>query len=406
MRITYFHQYFNTPDMPGSTRSFEMARRLVTSGHEVTMITSRRDKHQQENIGLSNEDGIQVVWLPVAYSNHMSFLRRIISFLLFSIRATLKGKKIKADLIFASSTPLTIAIPAVWVSKMKKIPMVFEVRDLWPEIPIAVGALKSKFSIFLARKLERWTYKNSKRVIALSNGMKDGVLKQGYAEDNISVITNISDIPRFSVPREEGVGFRSKFDWLDQNPLVLYAGALGRVNGVDYLIRVAKEMILINPYVRFLIAGEGFEEINIKNLSKELGVYNTNVFFSNPIPKEDIPAVFSAATVSASLFIDLDVLWHNSANKFFDALAAGRPVMINYEGWQKEVLETTGAGLIVPPNDPVTAAKSLGELLADDSKLKSMGHSAKNVAINNFSIENLYRKFENTLISAMKEYEC
>ena len=151
MRIIYLHQYFNTPDMPGSTRSYELAKRLVKNGHQVMMITSKRDAHQKLSMRWTNEDGIQVCWIPVSYSNKMGFFRRIISFISFSIQSAKVCLSINADLLFATSTPLTIAIPGIYFSKIKNKPMVFEVRDLWPEIPIALGALKSRLTIKLAR---------------------------------------------------------------------------------------------------------------------------------------------------------------------------------------------------------------------------------------------------------------
>ena len=138
MKIIYLHQYFNTNEMPGSTRSFELSKRLVENGHKVYLITSKRDDYQLQKNGWTKENGIDVYWTPVSYSNKMGFLRRIFSFLLFSIKSLKVTLSIDADIIYATSTPLTIAIPAIIYSRIKAKPMIFGVRDLWPEIPIAV----------------------------------------------------------------------------------------------------------------------------------------------------------------------------------------------------------------------------------------------------------------------------
>ena len=132
MKIIYLHQYFNTNEMPGSTRSFELSKRLVENGHRVYLITSKRDDYQLQKNGWTKENGIDVYWTPVSYSNKMGFLRRIFSFLLFSIKSLKVTLSIDADIIYATSTPLTIAIPAIIYSKLKSKPMIFEVRDLWP----------------------------------------------------------------------------------------------------------------------------------------------------------------------------------------------------------------------------------------------------------------------------------
>ena len=151
--ILYLHQYFATPDSNGGTRSYELARRLVRSGHTVTVITS--SAFLPKNWSLPNMwnyrelEGIRLIILKLPYSNKMSFFRRIGAFLRFSFYSTVKAFKVKVDLIFATSTPLTIAIPAVLASKKSGAPLVFEVRDLWPELPIAVGALKSPVIIWV-----------------------------------------------------------------------------------------------------------------------------------------------------------------------------------------------------------------------------------------------------------------
>jgi len=159
VKIIYLHQYFNTPDMSGGTRSYEMARRMVAAGHEVQMVTSYREPGSNRSEWFKTEEaGIQVHWYPVPYSNHMSFAQRIKAFFSFALAARKKAVELDGDIIFATSTPLTIALPAVSASRKKKIPMVFEVRDLWPEMPIAVGALKNPLMRFAAHKLEHWAY--------------------------------------------------------------------------------------------------------------------------------------------------------------------------------------------------------------------------------------------------------
>ena len=178
MKIIYLAQYFNTPEMPGSTRSYEFCKRLVKMGHEVEMITSYRDSCKKKNWFITNYDGIKIHWLPLRYSNEMSFLKRLKVFFKFAWKSYFRIKGIEGDIIYASSTPLTISIPAVLISKEKKLPMVFEVRDLWPDVPIAMGILKNRVAIYFAQILEIWAYKNAKSLVALSPEMKIGIIKK------------------------------------------------------------------------------------------------------------------------------------------------------------------------------------------------------------------------------------
>ena len=156
MTILYLHQYFNTPEMPGSTRSYEFAKRLVDRGDTVHMITT--NWQAESTLSASIESGINVYWAPIRYSNKMSFITRIIAYLRYLWFVLIICMKLKYDIIIASSTPLTVAIPAIWLKYIKKVKLIFEIRDLWPELPIAIGAIKSPLIKHLAQILENKTY--------------------------------------------------------------------------------------------------------------------------------------------------------------------------------------------------------------------------------------------------------
>lgn len=400
MTILYLHQYFKTPKDSGGTRSYEMAKRFVKAGHRVIMITSDTEVRKNGDWYRSSIEGIEVYWLPVPYNNKMSYSERIIAFFKFALKAGIKATSFNADVIFATSTPLTITIPAIFAKKKLKIPMVFEVRDLWPELPIAMGAIKNPILKFMAKKLERYAYKHSKHVVALSPGMKEGVVKTGYSEERVTTIPNSCDIGLFMVNDEVGESFRNKYEWLQYRPLVVYTGTLGHINGVGYLAKVAKEMKSINPEVRFVVVGDGVEHQKIKELAIEVGVYRQSFFMLGKIPKLEIPSVLNAADLATSLFIDLKPMWANSANKFFDALASGTPVAINYGGWQKEELNQSGAGIVLSPNDYKNAAENLHELLSDKNRLNEMGKNAKQLAMDKFDRDKLAQELLGVLNEA------
>jgi len=404
MKIIYLHQYFNTNEMPGSTRSFELSKRLVENGHKVYLITSKRDDYQLQKNGWTKENGIDVYWTPVSYSNKMGFLRRIFSFLLFSIKSLKVTLSINADIIYATSTPLTIAIPAIIYSRIKAKPMIFEVRDLWPEIPIAVGAIKSPFTRFLALYLEKLAYKNSKKIIALSDGMRSGIIKKGYPANKINVITNLSNTRAYEeIDKNKDYGIRIHNYYPEPlDKLVIYTGAFGHVNDVNYLIKIAGTIKNINNKIKFIIAGEGVEQQNIYSTSKELGVLNSSVFIIDPLQKSKIPLLYSKASIVSSLFINLEELWNNSANKFFDGLAAGKPIMINYSGWQRSLLEKYNAGFYVPFDDHLKGAEILNKIVNNNDLSKNMGHAAKKLANKHFAIDAQYPKFEKILKSVIE----
>lgn len=391
MRVLYLHQYFTTPDMVGGTRSYEMARRLVDAGHTVHMITTDREARNTRQWQWRHElvSGIDVHWLPVPYSNELGYRARIRAFVDFAWRAGVRAVELGGDLVFATSTPLTIALPGIYASRGLKVPMVFEVRDLWPDIPIAMGVLRNRAAIAAARWLERAAYRHATQVVTLSPGMKDGVVRQGIPTERVTVIPNGCDCGLFDVSHEVGKAFRRQHEWLGNRPLVTYAGTLGTVNGVCYFARLAAEAQRLAPEVRFLVVGGGKEEATVRRAAAALGVLDKNFFMMQSLPKREMPACLSATDVAASLVIDLPALWANSSNKFFDALAARRPMLINHEGWQAALLRRTGAGLVVPPGDPRRGADELCAFLFDPVRVARARSAAGELAAGPFNRDRL-----------------
>jgi len=396
MNILYLHQYFNTPSMPGSTRSYEFAKRLVARGDTVHMVTT--NWQGKSKLSFTNESGINVYWAPIPYANKMNFLRRIWAYLGYVWFTFIIGHKLNYDLIIASSTPLTIAIPALWLKRAKRAKMIFEVRDLWPQLPIAIGALKSPIMIKIAQFLEKKAYAESEKVIALSIGM-NSVLKERVPSNKISVVTNLSDRKNFKVSDQKGINFRKNYPGISNHPLIVYTGVFGRVNGVIYLVEIAKEIQKINPNVRFLLTGDGFEGEKIKKQSIKYNLLNKILFMERYLPKNEMPDLLSAATITTSFFIDLPEMGHNSANKFFDGLAAGKPIMINYGGWQADLLKESGAGFIIPQNNSSQAAKILNDVLTNDETLNQMKKASRQLS-HQFDVNTNFQKFETVIDSA------
>ncbi|EPC04202.1 hypothetical protein L861_02495 [Litchfieldella anticariensis FP35 = DSM 16096] len=402
MEIIYLHQYFNTPGMNGSTRSYELARRLVSRGHRVRMLTSWREDDGRRDWFVTDEEGIEVHWLPVPYDNVMSYAQRLRSFFRFAIGAARRATKLSGDLVFATSTPLTIALPAVFASRRQRCPMVFEVRDLWPEMPIAVGALRHPMLIRMARELERFAYRNAARVVALSPGMRDGVVAAGYEPSRIRVIPNSCDLELFTSDPSAIERFRLTHPELAGGKILLYAGTLGRINGVEYLAHLAAVCRETIPSLRVVIIGGGAEVEKVRQLSRKLGVLGQHLFMYPHMTKQGIVDAFAAADLAISCFIELPEMEKNSANKFFDALASGTPVAINYGGWQAELIEQSGAGLVLS-RDPPQAALQLREWFADSAGQKRAAAKALELARTRFSRDRLTDELEALLKETLHE---
>ncbi len=383
--------------MSGSTRSHEMAKRLVEFGYDVEIITTTRNNKIHKSNFVTRENGININWIKVNYSNHMCALERVVSFIKFAFLAYFKAIRLKGDLIFASSTPLTVAIPGILASRYSKIPFYFEVRDLWPEIPIAMGYLKNPFLRTLAIKLENYSYINSKGIVALSEGMKDGIVNKGYPNHKVVVIPNGADLELFDYKKSKKIEIRLKYGFNQDDIIILYPGTFGQVNNLEYLVDLAN-MFKMNVNVKFVLVGDGKEKDSIMNKSKTLNIFDKNIFMLDPVPKNKISEMFSMSDIVISTVLPIVELEANSANKFFDALASGTCMIINHGGWLEKELNDYNCGFRLPRNIEEAYAKLL-PYIENRHILESMGRNARKLGELKYSRDSLAKQlalfFEN-----------
>jgi glycosyltransferase involved in cell wall biosynthesis len=344
MHVLYIHQYFATPKGSTGTRSYEFSRRWIQAGHKVTLITGHYDIGGLELgkalIQKQVIDQINVVVVGTTYSNKQSYLRRIISFLSFCLFSTYVGLRTKkVDVIYATSTPLTVGLPAIVLKWLKRVPFIFEVRDQWPEIPIELGIIKNRVLIKILLWLEKTIYKNSSAIVALSPGQADGIRKILGQNGKINVIPNGCDTDQFR-PDIDGAGIRKMYSWEDKFVLIHF-GAMGLVNGLDFVIDAAVKL-RDNPEILFVLLGEGNQKSALQHRVTELGLRNVEILPS--VSKQQLPEVVAAANVVLVIIGNYPIVEYNSANKFFDGISAGKPVLLNYSGWQRDILEENQAG--------------------------------------------------------------
>ncbi|MEX1198151.1 MAG: glycosyltransferase family 4 protein [Pseudohongiellaceae bacterium] len=401
MRITYLHQYFNTPKMSGGTRSYEMARRLVDMGHEVNIVTSWRESDERQGWFETTEAGITVHWLPVPYVNHMSYAQRIRAFFYFAWKASRKAASLPADVVFATSTPLTIALPGAYAARHQNVPLVFEVRDLWPEVPIALGALRNPLSIWAARRLELFAYRSSARVVALAPGMKRGVEATSYPGNRVDIVPNGCD--------DVAVGdatIHNSPPWHAELPVgrkcIAYVGTIGIANGVGYIpaLAAAGRQQMGNSAPFFIIAGDGKEMIAVREEARRLGVLNRDVIFLGAIPKSQIWGLLKSCCATIMTYDGPEILYRDSvSNKFFDSLAAGLPVFANFAGFSTLVAQSVGAGCILSCNSHA-GAKELISRVNDPVWMKAASSKALCLANDKFSRNRLASYLEQVLLKA------
>lgn len=341
MKILYLHQYFCTNDSSSGTRSYEFSKYLSKNDIEVNIISGT-----DSEIEFNNNENLFLYTTKTKYDQKMSKWRRILAFVDYSLKAFLKGLIIKdIDIIFASSTPLTIGLPAVLLSKLKRNKLIFEVRDVWPDIPIELGYIKNKYFIKILKIFELWIYNNSSHIIVLSKGMYRYLIKKGISSEKITVIENMANVSLYNRIKniKKNNYFKDKF-------ICIHPGSMGYVNDLNFILDVAK-FTRIDSDIIFLLIGNGGERNKlIERIESE---YIQNVIIKDSIPKKKLIPIIKLSDVGICVFNNkYKILENNSANKFFDFLAAGLPILINYEGWQKEVLEEVNCGRsLLKPED-------------------------------------------------------
>lgn len=377
MKILYIHQYFNIPQGSGCTRSYWIAEQLIRRGHQVTMITAARG---QKNAKSEMVDGIHVVYVKNKYSNYMSPWRKVLSFVNFVRLATQAAMKVKeVDMVYATSTPLTVGAIALFLRRVRGWRYVFEVRDLWPEFPIQIGAVRNPVLIKMLRWLERRIYQKAEHIVALSPGMKEGVIKAGTPAEKVSMIPNMSKPDQFW-PREKNEEVAGQFGIDTTKFNVIHFGSMGPANGLSYMIEAAKCLKdRGDDTVRFIFMGSGATEPVIKKQAEQYGL--TNVFFIGRQPMVVVSEVVNLCDASITTFLNLPVLQTNSPNKLFDSLSAGKPIIVNSAGWTKEMVEKNDCGFFADPEKPSDLADKLLLYKDDQITLERWGKNARRLSI-------------------------
>lgn len=374
---------------------------MITSGlaNEEFPVALDRDRADY------NTDGIKVVSIAAAYNNPqvgtgMGGWQRMLKFYQFAWMAGRIGKQLpKPDIVFATHTPLTVGLAGSAIASHFDIPFVFEVRDLWPEALVNVGALRNPLAIWWLRRMARKIYGAADHIVALSPGMKEGIVRTGVPAEKVTVIPNASDLDLFR-PDLDGSRSRARLG-LGERFAAVYFGAMGMANGLEYVIeaaRILKERG--SDHIALVLHGDGGRRPELEKLAHEHGL--TNVVFSDLVPdKEEVARIVADCNVCMTIYrAAKEQTW--SPNKMFDALAAGKPVLINVPGWLGETIEKNNCGRYLDPHRPQALADALEELSAKPDLCMEMGKNARALAEREFSRQELAARLENTLLSAVR----
>lgn len=403
MRVLYFHQHFSTPKGSTGIRSYEMARRLVAQGHHVTMVCG---SYGGGNTGLTEEfrrgrrkgevDGIEVIEFDLAYSNADGFIKRSLLFLLFALRSVGVALSYRYDVLFATTTPLTAGIPGIVARWLRGKPFVFEVRDLWPELPREMGVITNPAVLWAMGLLEWVSYRSAHRVIGLSPGIVQGIRRCGVRSERIAMVPNGCDFSIFEQDMEpwrpEGVEAGDL--------LAVFTGTHGMANGLDSVLDAAYLLKQRGRSdIKIALVGDGKLKPQLQNRAREQGL--DNVIFHDPVNKQRLSSLMKAADLGIQSLANVPAFYYGtSPNKFFDYISAGLPVLNNYPGWLAGMIKETECGFAVDPDSPEQFAAALENGAEDRDALKRMGEAASQLAHREFDRDTLGNRFVAVLSQA------
>jgi glycosyltransferase involved in cell wall biosynthesis len=408
MKVLYFHQYFCTPEGNAGIRSYEMAKHLVQEGHGVTMVfvDSPRLKSPLENqpykkgVRRGSYEGIKLIEFDLAYNNKMSLLSRSMIFIRYSLRSTRLVFKEDFDIVFATSTPLTAGIPGIVMKIFKrKKPFVFEVRDLWPELPREMGVIKNRFLLWSMGVLEYLSYNKANACIALSPGIKEGIEKRLSKKKPVYLIPNGCDLELF----KPGTASKDIIPGCKEDDFVaVFIGAHGMANGLDAALDAAV-VLKKDPsrnHMKIALIGDGRlkEHLATRVQNEDL----TNVLLLDPVPKKHLLKYLQAADAGLMLLANVPAFYYGtSPNKFFDYISSGLPVLNNYPGWLAEMISENDIGIVAEPDNAEDFANSLIELSSDKKRLEQMRKNARAFAEKHFNRDDLAKAFEEVLTETL-----
>lgn len=374
--LLLIHQAFVALDEAGGTRHYEFVRYLIEKGHKVTVITSavsyltgeEEKAHGGLNVSMGN---LKILPAATFRGLHRSFVQRLFSFFTFTVSSFFVGLRVKeVDLVWGTSPPLFQAFTAWALARIKRVPFLFEVRDLWPAFAVAVGVLSSRPLIAASEWLERFLYRRADRLVLNSPGFEDHVRARGGRE--VCIVPNGSDAAMFD-PDADGAAFREQFA-LEDKFIVLYAGAHGLSNDLGVVLQAAGELSH-DQRISIVLLGDGKDKPLLQEQAAKMKL--SNVHFLPPLPKAQMAKALAAADACLAILKPLKLYATVYPNKVFDYMAAGRPVLLAIDGVIRKVVEDAGAGTFVQPGNPSALAAAIRMMAQNPAEAKRMGKGGR-----------------------------
>ena len=410
MRILFFSHYFPPEVNAPAVRTYEHCREWVRQGHEVHVVTCIPNHPQgrvyegyDPSLATQREemDGVQVhrVWTYIAPNK--GFLRRTLDYMSYMFSAALVSLRLpRPDVIVATSPQFFCACAGFLASKIKRAPWVFELRDLWPESIVAVGAIRNPLVIGALEAIELFLYDDSEHIVSVTKAFRKNLVGRGVDSNRVEVVTNGIDPNMWGGLTKEAA--RAELDLPEDQFIASYIGTHGMAHNLETLLGAA-EALRDEEEIHFITAGDGAEFENLKQLRREKGL--DNVTMLGQVPREQARLYLHASDASLVLLRDSDLFKTVIPSKIFEAMAAGNPVLLGVDGEARAIVEDAQAGVFIEPENAEELARTTLRLKESPERCQELGQNGREAVRKRFDRKKLANKMLNCLQSASVDHE-
>ena len=379
MHILFLSHYFPPEVNAPATRTYEHCREWVKAGHEVTVIScvphhpmgKAYPGYRNRLFQSERKDGIRAIKVLTYITANEGFLKRTFNYVFYMVMAIVVAPFLaRADVVISTSPQFFNGLAGYFVSRLKRCPWVLEIRDLWPESILAVGAIQNRRVIAALEWVERFVYRKADHIVPVTNAFRQHIIARGGASERITVIRNGVDLALFK-PAECDEAFARKIGVAGKF-VASYVGTHGMAHGLDTILEAA-DRLRDNPRIVFLLVGDGAERARIEAKARTMNL--PNVVMLGQQPKAMMPAIWSVSDVSLVLLRKLDLFKTVIPSKIFESMAMKRPIILGVEGESREIIEEGSAGLCIEPENAGELAAALLRLAGDPQEYARMQES-------------------------------
>jgi glycosyltransferase involved in cell wall biosynthesis len=409
VRILFFSHYFPPEVNAPAARTFEHCLRWARAGHEVTVVTCNPNcpdgvlfDGYRNRLNAQTEwiEGVRVVRVWSYVAPNAGTARRILNYLSYAASAVVASLRLpRPDVVIATSPQFFCGWAGVWASRLKRAPLVLEIRDIWPESIEAVGALRNRMLLRYLEFLERRMYRAAREIVTVGNGYRENILGKIGNNRRISVITNGVDLTRFA-PTPPNGQFLKKWR-LEGKFVCSYLGTIGMAHGLDVVLDAARRLQAQGrDDIRFVLAGDGAARRQLMEAAQTAGL-NGMVVFPGRLSREEAPAVLASSHASLVHLKKCELFTTVIPSKIFETMAMGRPIIMGVEGESRDIVLDAGAGLPMEPNCPDSLVACVIRLADDPALLQSLGDAGRRSVAERFSRDVLAGRYLELLTSVV-----